>query len=81
MRIISWNIELGRNVDRPLHSVGFERITNHSMKSFRRFGRAFVLDHLYVRSFNVRSVGVEMSSIASDHQSVRADIEVVSCLT
>lgn len=67
-----------RNFDAPLHSVGFERVTKPSMKSFRRFGRAFALDHLYVRDLTVQSVGVEMSSTASDHQPVWAELSLPS---
>ena len=63
-----------RNFDKPLHSVGFERVTNNSMKSFRRFGRTFALDHIYVRNLRVESAGVETSSIASDHQPVWAEL-------
>ncbi len=67
-----------RNFDAPLHSVGFERVTNPSMKSFRRFGRDFALDHLYVRDLIAQSVGVEMSSTASDHQPVWAELSLPS---
>ncbi len=65
-----------RNFDAPLHSVGFERITDRSMTSFRRFGRAFALDHLYIRDLVAQSVGVEMGSRASDHQPVWAELEI-----
>ncbi len=65
-----------RNFDSPLHSVGFDRVTDASMTSFRRFGREFALDHLYVRDFTAQSVGVETTSTASDHQPVWAELEV-----
>ncbi len=65
-----------RNFDAPLQSVGFERLTDESMTSFRRFGREFALDHLYVRDLTAQSVGVETSSTASDHQPVWAELEV-----
>lgn len=67
-----------RNFDAPLHSVGFERVTDSSMKSFRRFGRDFALDHLYVRDLTAQSVGVEMSSTASDHQPVWAELNMTT---
>lgn len=67
-----------RSFDGPLESVGFERITDDSMKSFRRFGQDFALDHLYVRDLRVRSVGVEPSSSASDHQPVWAHLQIRS---
>ena len=70
-----------RNFDKPLHSVGFERVTNKSMKSFRRFGRTFALDHLYVRGLQVQSAGVETSSIASDHQPVWAELATMTSPT
>lgn len=65
-----------RSFDSPLQSVGFERVTDESMKSFRRFGRDFALDHLYVRDLAASSVGVELESTASDHQAVWAELEV-----
>ncbi len=65
-----------RNFDSPLHSVGFDRVTDASMTSFRRFGRDFALDHLYVRGFTPRAVGVETTSTASDHQPVWAELDV-----
>jgi len=65
-----------RNFDKPLHSVGFERITDESMKSFRRFGRPFALDHMYVRDLDAIAVGVEPTPGASDHQPVWAQVEI-----
>lgn len=65
-----------RKFDEPLFSVGFDRVTDGSMKSFRRFGRDFALDHLYVRDFNARAVGVESTPTASDHQPIWAELEV-----
>jgi len=65
-----------RNFDKPLHAVGFQRVTDESMKSFRRFGRLFALDHLYLRDLVVRSVGVEPTATASDHQPVWAEVEL-----
>lgn len=56
--------------DELLSDAGLERVTDASMTSFRRFGLSFALDHLYVRGFAVRSVGVERSATASDHQPV-----------
>lgn len=67
-----------RRFDSPLHSVGFARVTDESMSSFRRFGREFALDHLYVRDLTVRSIGVEATSAASDHRPVWAELEVVT---
>ena len=67
-----------RSFDKPLHSVGFERATDGSMKSFRRFGRAFALDHLYVRNLEVISAGVEPMPTASDHQPVWAEVDVLT---
>ncbi len=65
-----------RTFDSPLHSVGFDRATDGSMASFRRFGRRFALDHLYVRGLIARSVGVETTSTASDHHPVWAELEI-----
>ena len=67
-----------RNFDKPLQSVGFERITDNSMKSFRRFGRGFALDHLYVRDLAARAVGVETIASVSDHQPVWAELGVAT---
>ncbi len=64
-----------RSFDGPLHSVGFERLTDGSMKSFRRFGRRFALDHLYVRHLTASQVGVELTPTASDHQPVWAELQ------
>lgn len=61
--------------DELLSDAGLERVTDASMTSFRRFGLSFALDHLYVRGFAVRSVGVERSATASDHQPVWAELE------
>lgn len=69
-----------RNFDKPLESVGFERITDNSMKSFRRFGLDFALDHLYVRDLEVRTVGVEPIASVSDHQPIWADLEISRCM-
>lgn len=65
-----------RSFDAPLHSVGFDRLTDGSMKSFRRFGRRFALDHLYVRHLTASNVGVELTPTASDHQPVWAELQV-----
>jgi len=65
-----------RKFDEPLYSVGFDRVTDGSMKSFKRFGRDFALDHLYVRDFSTRAVGVESAPTASDHQPIWAELEV-----
>ncbi len=65
-----------RNFDSPLSSVGFDRVTDGSVPSFRRFGRDFSLDHLYVRGFRARSVGVETTATASDHRPVWAELEI-----
>ena len=65
-----------KKFDEPLYSVGFDRVTNGSMKSFKRFGRDFALDHLYVRDFTTRAVGVEQVPRASDHQPIWAELEI-----
>lgn len=65
-----------RKFDEPMFSVGFDRVTDESMKSFRRFGREFALDHFYVRDLTARAVGVEPSPTASDHQPMWAELDV-----
>lgn len=65
-----------RKFDEPLFSVGFDRVTDGSMKSFRRFGRDFALDHLYVRDLTTRAVGVELTPTASDHQPMWAELDI-----
>ncbi len=67
-----------RKFDEPLFAVGFDRVTEASMKSFKRFGRDFALDHLYVRDLHARAVGVEQTPNASDHQPVWAELEIAS---
>lgn len=64
-----------RSFDLPLRSVGFDRVTDQSMKSFRRFGRRFALDHLYLRALAASAVGVEATPKASDHQPIWAEVQ------
>ena len=65
-----------RRLSAPLDARGFGRLTNGSMKTFRRFGRTFSLDHLYTRRFTAQQVGVEQTATASDHWPVWAELEV-----
>lgn len=67
-----------RKFDEPLFSVGFDRVTDGSMKSFTRFGRRFALDHLYVKGLWANAVGVDLVPTASDHQPIWAQLEVAT---
>lgn len=67
-----------RRFDVALGTAGFERITSNSMTSFRRFGREFALDHLYIRDLLVSEVGVETAANASDHKPVWAELTTPS---
>ncbi len=59
-----------RAFDSAMGEAGFTRASATIGTTFERFGRPFMLDHLYSRGLRVQESGVVASASASDHRPV-----------